>query len=197
MLTAWALQGKEHEKMLTELSREQERDGTAAVDSCFLGEGVCGKRRWKAELRARWGTGFEPKRKENSGREYRFGCGSMRAVETWGLEAQVGEVRAEISVDIVSGAFPFLLGDQFQHQFRLVIDTYKRQVLQHCTGGLQCVGSYRPQCMPGISISPAESSKVLAGEKGELGKALGWCRTGVGWSWVWWIRQPTGTSGGA
>ena len=162
------MQGKEHGRLLSDLARVQQEERVVSVDSCFLGLAVCGKVRWKAVLRERWGSGAEPVKLVCSKRAYRFGCGSQVTVETWELSVQVGDERGLVVVDVVNGALPFLVGSEFQERFAVVVDGYNRKIWQARGEPWKEVGSYERGRMPGLDVFGLGRGGILVSQEGKV-----------------------------
>ena len=184
--TGWGFQERKQGErpvfVLEGLSDQQSRGEfeLAGVDSCFLGDWVCGSRRfekWKQALEKR---GFEVESQGASGRPYRFGKGVSAAVATWKVPVQVGEMMAFVEVDVVRGSLPLLCGQAAQEQFALSVDGGARQVTQRVGRSVRVLDGFDRGQLPNVSVLPGHRAGekmeyttwvAMACESGSLAKA--------------------------
>ena len=163
LASAWCFSGKRGVKVLSSLSDQQSRGGLerAGVDSCFLGDWLCGSLRFEKWRRALQKIGVEVQKSELSGRHYRFGSGVLTAVATWAVPVQVGEMTEVVVVDVVRGGLPLLLGQVAMEQFRLAVDGSCRQVTQRLGSTVRVLDGFDKGQLPSVSILPGHGCEAV------------------------------------
>ena len=123
---------------LSELMEAQGVDG-AYVDSCFSGSAICGSVRY--ERVAQFLTGAES---GPSGCLVRFGGGVASATHQVTGRVRIGRVEGELTLLVVKGHLPLLLGEGAMAAFSLDLMGARREVVQQ---GVR-LGSWEPGQLP-------------------------------------------------